>query len=69
MTAAVILFGAGCLWSIAGALCRLIWTASLWRKLLALAAFLAHKPRSGDPSQGQKCQKTPLHSRLSCDKI
>ena len=39
MTAAVILFGAGCLWSIAGALCRLIWTASLWRKLLALATL------------------------------
>ena len=37
MTAAVILFGAGCLWSIARAVLCLICTASPWRRLLVLA--------------------------------
>ena len=47
MRTAVILLWAGCLWSIAGALCRLIWTASLWRKLLALAPPSTRRPENG----------------------
>jgi len=50
MTAAVIFLWAGCLWSIARSVLRLICWASPWRQLLvlavlALAASSAHRPR------------------------
>lgn len=51
MHAAVILLWAGCLWSLSRGVLCLIWTASPWRRLLALAVLAlavlsAHHPRS-----------------------
>jgi len=50
VTAAVIFLWAGCLWSVARSILRLVFAASPWRRLLvlavlALAASCAHKPR------------------------
>jgi len=51
MAAAVIFLWAGCLWSIARSVLRLIYWSSPWRQMLvlaalALAASSAHRPRS-----------------------
>ena len=54
MTAAVILFWAGCLWAIARSTLCFFLTVSPWRRLLVLSTLLlavtcAHKPRSNCP--------------------